>query len=132
MKLHKNIAVIDDDDIYVLLTKRIIEKTHLFEKVIVFKNGLEGLNFIKENFNDFNLLPEIILLDLSMPIMNGWQFLDEFMKLYPKNESSIKIYISTSSISPNDVERAKKISIVSNYLIKPISKEVFIKMLNDL
>ena len=129
---HNNIAVIDDDEIYVFLTKRLIEKTHLFEKVLVFKNGLEGLNFIKENVNNAASLPELILLDLSMPVMNGWQFLDEFMKLYPKNESNIKIYISTSSISPNDVERAKHISVVSNYIVKPISKELFIKMLEEI
>jgi CheY-like chemotaxis protein len=132
MKQHKNIAVIDDDEIYIFLTKRIIEKTHLFKKVLVFKNGLDGLNFIKGNFNNFNTLPEIILLDLSMPIMNGWQFLDEFMKLYPNNESQIKIYICTSSISPNDIERSKKISAVSNYIIKPISKELFLDILKEL
>lgn len=132
MKQLKNIAVIDDDDVYVFLTKKIIEKTHLFEKVLVFPNGLEGLNFIKENYDNQNALPEIILLDLSMPIMNGWQFLDEFIKLYPDNEKQIKIYISTSSFSPSDVERAKKISVVTNYVIKPISKEHFITMLSEM
>lgn len=132
MKNHNNIAVIDDDEIYVYMTKRIIEKTQIFKKVLVFNNGLEGLNFIKEHFNDYNYLPELILLDLSMPIMNGWQFLDEFVKLYPNNESQIKIYLSTSSISPDDVDRAKKISAVSNYLVKPISKRHFIEMIENL
>lgn len=132
MKIHNNIAVIDDDDIYVYMTKRIIEKTQIFKKVLVFKNGLEGLNFIEKHYNDYNDLPELILLDLSMPIMNGWQFLDGFIKLYPNNDSRIKIYLSTSSISPSDMERAKKISVVSNYLVKPISKELFVEMIQDL
>lgn len=79
----KNLALVDDDDIFVFLTKKTIQLTNLVNLVKVFGNGLDAINFLKDNRHNIEYLPEVILLDLSMPIMNGWQFLDEFTKLKP-------------------------------------------------
>lgn len=132
MKTIKNLTLIDDDDIFVFLTKKAIESTNLVELIKVFGNGLDAINFLKENSNNIDSLPEIILLDLSMPIMDGWQFLDQFTKLIPKIGKKITIYICSSSISPSDVLLAKKNNAVSDYIIKPVTKEKLIELIKDL
>lgn len=132
MKTIKNLTLIDDDDIFVFLTKKAVESTNLVELIKVFGNGLDAINFLKENCDDVDSLPEIILLDLSMPIMDGWQFLDQFTKLIPKIDKKITIYICSSSISPSDVLLAKKNNAVSDYIIKPVTKEKLIELIKGL
>ena len=77
-------------------------------------------------------LPDIILLDLSMPIMDGWQFLDEFVKINPKIGKKITVFICSSSISPDDVARAKSINAVSDFIIKPMTKDKLIEIIKNL
>jgi CheY-like chemotaxis protein len=125
----KNLTIVDDDDIFVFLTTKIIEQTNLVDLIKVFGNGLDAINFLKENKNNVDALPDIILLDLSMPIMNGWQFLEEYNKLNPTIGKKITIYICSSSISPDDITRAKTISEVSDYIIKPITKDKLIDLI---
>ncbi|WNH10485.1 response regulator [Thalassobellus suaedae] len=119
----KNLTLVDDDDVFVLLTKIAIKKTNLVDQIMVFSNGLDALIFLKEMKNNEDALPEIIFLDLSMPIMDGWQFLEEFSKLHPELAKKVTIYICSSSISPRDILRAKTINEVSDYIIKPITKD---------
>lgn len=123
MKKIEIIALIDDDPAFVFITEKIIEKTNHFKEVKVFDNGLNALNYLKENLNNDTHLPNIIFLDLSMPVMDGWQFLDEYTLLKIKDKSKITVYICSSSISPYDITRAKSISEVTDFIIKPITKE---------
>lgn len=125
------IALVDDDTTYRFITKKIISKQENVESINTFINGLEALNYLKENANQDTALPDILFLDLFMPIMDGWQFLNEFANLKSNYLNKMKIYICTSSISPHDVERAKSISAVSDYIIKPISKTKLIDILNQ-
>lgn len=128
----KQFTLVDDDDLFVFLVTKAIEQTNLVDLIKIFGNGLDALNFLKENKNNVDALPEIILLDLNMPIMNGWQFLEEFTKLNPTIGKKIVIYICSSSISPDDVERAKLISEVSDYIIKPVTKDKLLNILKQL
>lgn len=123
MKKIEIIALIDDDPAFVFITEKIIEKTNHFKEVKVFDNGLNALNYLKENLNNDIHLPNIIFLDLSMPVMDGWQFLDEYALLEIKNKRKITVYICSSSISPYDITRAKSINEVTDFIIKPITKE---------
>lgn len=128
----KTLTLIDDDDIFVFLTKKVVEQTNLVDLIKVFGNGLDAINFLKENRYNVDVLPEIIFLDLSMPIMNGWQFLEEFTKLNPSIGKKITIYICSSSISHDDITRAKAINEVSDYIIKPITKDKLIDVIKKL
>lgn len=128
----KQLALVDDDDVFVFLTTRMLEKYNLVDLIKIFENGYDALAFIKENLGNIEALPDIILLDLSMPIMDGWQFLDEFVKINLKIGKKITIYICSSSISPNDIARAKAISAVSDFIIKPMTKEKLIEMIKNL
>lgn len=132
MKRVKTLTLVDDDEIFVFLTTKTIEQTHLVDLIKVFGNGLDAINFLKENKGRAEALPEIILLDLSMPIMNGWQFLEEYTKLNPSIGKEITIYICTSSISPADIERATTINEVTDYIIKPITKDKLIEVIKNL
>lgn len=128
----KQLTLVDDDDVFVFLTTRLLEKHKLVDFIKIFDNGYDALVFIKENLGNIEALPDIILLDLSMPIMDGWQFLDEYVKINPKIGKKITIYICSSSISPDDVVRAKAINAVSDFIIKPMTKEKLIEMIKNL
>lgn len=114
-------CIIDDDDIYVFGIKKLIQLKQLCENLMVFRDGYEALNYLKPIFNTPELLPEIILLDINMPIMDGWQFIEEFTKLNSQPTKKVTIYMISSSIDPKDLEKAKGISGISNYFIKPVT-----------
>ena len=132
MNLLKKLVLIDDDEIFVFLAKKAAAKTNFVELINVFGNGLDALNFFKENSENMELMPDIILLDLSMPVMDGWQFLDEFVNINPKIREKAIIYICTSSISERDIAKAKTISVVTGYIIKPVTKEKMIEIIKKL
>ncbi|MFV8337717.1 response regulator [Flavobacterium sp. LB3P21] len=112
-------CIIDDDPIFVFGTKRIMEIANFCESFMIFRNGKEAFDKLKAIIIADEKLPDLILLDLNMPIWDGWQFLDEFIKI--PNVNPITIYIMTSSVDPEDIEKAKTYDAVSNYLIKPIT-----------
>lgn len=97
----------------------LISKNKFCEEIISFSNPQVALDILKENCNDPQKLPDVILLDLNMPILDGWQFLDEFILLPLKKD--ISIFIVTSSIDPSDIEMAKKYDMVKSYIMKPIT-----------
>lgn len=132
MKTIELLALVDDDDTFVYITKKIIEKTNCVKEIKVFNNGLEAIVYLKENKNATYLVPDVIFLDLSMPIMDGWQFLDEFITLDSLNTRKIIIYVCSSSISPYDMTRAKNINVVSDFIIKPITKDKFTNLIMNL
>lgn len=120
-------CIIDDDDVYINLVKKIIDIKNLSENLIVFKNGKEALDYftaIIENIEPESF-PEIILLDLNMPIMDGWDFLKQFTKIKSPLKKLTTLYIVSSSINPEDLKKSKTFSDVTNYLIKPIHLDNF-------
>jgi CheY-like chemotaxis protein len=132
MNSDKKLMLIEDDEIFVFITLKIIKKADFDGELKVFCNGKDAIEYLESTAGNEELLPEIIFLDLSMPILDGWGFLDEFLILKPKLKKKITIYIVTSSVSPHDVQRAKNISIVSDFIVKPISKERFIEIIKEL
>ncbi len=124
--------LVDDDKIFVFLTKKTIEAANLATEVQVFEDGEMILDYLKQIADKPQLLPDIICLDLSMPVMDGWKFLEEFLLLEPKITKKIPIYLVTSSISPHDIERAKNISIVSDFIVKPLVKDKVVELIKGI
>ena len=113
--------IIDDDKLTVRLMTMLISKNNFCKEIISFYNPKIALDQIKENSENPENLPDVILLDLNMPLLDGWQFLDEFILLSLKK--NISIFIVTSSIDPTDIEMAKKYKMVKSYIMKPINAQ---------
>jgi CheY-like chemotaxis protein len=128
----KQLTLVDDDDVFVFLTTKMLEQSKLVELIKIFDNGYDALVFLKENMDNVDTLPDVILLDLSMPIMDGWQFLEAYVKIHTVIGKKIIIYICSSSISPDDINRAKAISEFSDFIIKPMTKDKLIEMIKNL
>ncbi len=115
-------CIIDDDPIFIYGTKRIMKEIEFCENIIVFNNGQEALDGIMEISQSAMKIPQVIFLDLNMPIMNGWEFLDEFIKIPNSNLEKTIVYIISSSVDPRDLEKVKDYKQrVNNYILKPIT-----------
>ncbi len=125
--------IIDDDKLTVKLMSILISKSNFCEEIHSFNNAQLAIDKLKENRNNSSILPDAILLDLNMPVMDGWQFLDEFIHL--PIEKEISIFIMTSSIDPADIEMAKKYDVIKDYIMKPITAnklEMLCKLIAEL
>ena len=111
--------IIDDDKLTVKLISILVSKNKFCEEIQSFDNAQRAIDKLKQNASNNGVLPDAILLDLNMPAMDGWQFLDEFVLLPIKKE--ISVFIMTSSIDPVDIEMAKKNTVVKDYVEKPIT-----------
>ncbi len=114
-------CIIEDDPTHVYITKRFLNLTGLLESILICSNGKDAFTKLKAIISSGEKLPELILLDLNMPVWDGWQFLDAFKEI--PVEDKIDIYILTSSNNEADIERAKNYNIDSNYIVKPITLE---------
>lgn len=132
MKTIDHLCLVDDDDVFRFLTRKVIEETKLVNRIEIFSNGLSAIQFLKANLTSPEGLPEIILLDLTMPVMDGWGFLEEFIKIKPHTGKKITIYIVSSSIDPADIKKARSISVVSDFIIKPVTRIKLMHMLEEL
>jgi CheY-like chemotaxis protein len=123
------IMIIDDNEIDNFINERIIRTSGFTNIVYSHTSAKSALEFLKniERVKDFpaELIPEYIFLDLIMPFMDGFHFLDEFEKYSSELKSKIKIIILTSSVNPCDLERSKKYERVINYYYKPLLEKDF-------
>jgi two-component system chemotaxis response regulator CheY len=126
------IGIVDDDKIYHYTTRRMIAGLGFQETILPFYNGGEALHYIKENIEFPVVLPDTILLDIDMPYVDGWDFLNEFITLKNIIAKGIVIYMITSSVSELDMEKAHNYQELSGYVIKPVTREQFKDLLSDI
>jgi CheY-like chemotaxis protein len=122
MSLIKTILVVDDDKINNYITERLLKKMKIADEVTIVANGEEGVQCLKEHCFKSSMSPELILLDINMPVMNGFEFLEAFNKLDFKNKSAVTIVALSSSVNANDQERMKNLG-VRYYVDKPLTEE---------
>jgi CheY-like chemotaxis protein len=125
------VCLIDDDRIYQFTAKKILESTGLSKEIFIFNNGEEAINFFRENSQAAEKLPDIIFLDINMPVMDGWQFLEEFQVLHQDLGKKISIYMVSSSVDDYDIKKSKEYSLVADYVIKPINRERFEQLIHE-
>ncbi len=123
-------CIIDDDQIFTYLISKQMSLVDFCETTLVFKNGMEAINYFKPILESPLLLPTLILLDLNMPVLDGWQFLDEFRKFKPAKK--IAIYIVSSSFDQEDRDKALSYPEVSGFYTKPLHRADLIGMLSKM
>ena len=123
------ILLVDDSAATNYFHQLIIEESACTEKVLAIQSGEEALKFLESAQDSEELLPELILLDINMPAMNGWEFLEEFRQMKGIVNQS-KVVMLTTSVNPEDLEKASKIKEVKGFYNKPRSIESVKEMVN--
>lgn len=124
------ICLIDDDRIYQFTAKRIIELVNPLQKVLVFSNGKEAIDFFSQQTLSNEQLPDVIFLDINMPVMNGWEFLEAYNLVKTELDKQISIYMVSSSVDEKDKIRSKSFD-VKDFIEKPIDKEMMVEILQS-
>lgn len=119
------ICIVDDDEVYQFSVTRTIKAANIVKKILIFSDGEEVFEFLQDNISKKEELPDIIFLDINMPYMDGWEFLDYYTKIKPNLPKKITVYLVSSSVSEKDQVKAQAISDVSDYIVKPITIEDF-------
>jgi CheY-like chemotaxis protein len=121
MRKIKTVLLIDDDSINNFINERLIKKCQISEEVVVMLNGNEAILYLKEKLKIKESCPELILLDINMPVMDGFEFLAAFKNLDFANKSEVNIVMLTTSSNPHDMEKLNN-SAISGYLNKPLTE----------
>ena len=121
MHAYNFVMLIDEDEIDNIINQKIIESNNFSQRVLVFQTGTEALEYLSKHAENEEDLPDLIFLDINMPIMDGFQFLEEFEKLQAPVLHKCKIIMLSSSISPRDIDRAASNKFVKKYLNKPLN-----------
>lgn len=119
-----SVLLVDDDEINNFISIKLIKKALLNTDIMACLNGkyaIEQLSDIQRK--DPEKLPDYILLDINMPIMNGWEFLDEYKRLNLDPLGKSKIYIISSSVFSNDINKARSYPLVKDFISKPLNVE---------
>ncbi len=124
------IFVVDDDQIYQFTANKVITSISHEHKVKIFNDGKEVYDYLTEQVSEHNI-PDIILLDINMPEMDGWSFLDAIVPKLESLEKKVAVYIVSSSIDHRDIAKSKTYPIVKDYLVKPLKKEVYLRLLEE-
>lgn len=114
--------VIDDDDINIFIIKKVIEKTGYEVDMISKSNGQLAVDYLTSIANNVEIFPHIILVDINMPVLNGWEFLEVYEKLNIQRQK-IFLYMLSSSVYEYDIEKAKGFKSVDGFISKPLTIE---------
>lgn len=116
---------IDDDPITIMLSKMVMTRAAYANEIVTAQNGEEALVYLDRLMNENSPIPDLIFLDLNMPIMGGWEFLDAFSdEKYRSYFAKSKVIVLSSTIDPRDIEKSKSYEMVLDFMSKPISKEL--------
>ena len=124
-----SVLLIDDDEINNFISIKLIKKALQNTEIVACLNGRFALDqLIEIQKNDPSKLPDYILLDINMPVMNGWEFLDEYKRLNIDPLGKSKIFIISSSVFSNDINKAKSYPLVKNFISKPLNVEKIVEL----
>ena len=124
MEKIKQVLVIDDDPINNIIFQKLSEFIDFAEEIIPFISAVDSLDYLQKLEAEQSTPPNIIFLDIRMPIVNGWEFLERLSQLNKNHYfDSTAIYMLTSSSEQSDINKSKNYSLVTDYIVKPLSTE---------
>ncbi len=125
-----SVLLIDDDEPTNFIAKMIVTKADLNDNTQAIQSGVKALKYLQdENLSNYDI-PDLIFLDINMPTMNGWEFLEEYKKLDIHKKKKIVLYMLTTSMNDDDQLRSEKIEHVDGFLIKPLTLKTYTEIVN--
>jgi len=118
------VLLIDDDESTNFLHELIINQADITNEVIAHQSGKSALEFLQSKNDGAYPHPDLIFLDINMPGMNGWEFLDEYKKLEKEQQGNLVVVMLTTSLHPRDAERAKEMSEIDDFMNKPLTVDM--------
>jgi CheY-like chemotaxis protein len=124
-----SVLLVDDDEINNFISIKLIKKALLNTEIMACLNGKFAIDQLVEiQRNDPSKLPDYILLDINMPIMNGWEFLDEYKRLNIDPLGRTKVFIISSSVFSNDINKARSYPLVKDFISKPLNVDKIVEL----
>lgn len=121
---YKNVLLIDDNHIDNLINRKILDNANYAENITVIDSPQEAFNFLRESLATGENMPEVIFLDLRMPVMSGFEFLKSLLELPNLKPDLFKIFVLSSSLDPKDINRIKENHLVSRFIGKPLTNQI--------
>ena len=122
------VLLVDDDDATNYIHKHVINEANFAEQIIVAKNGEEALNFLKSKEAKGYIKPDIIFLDINMPVMNGWEFLEEYKELEDHLKSDMMVIMLSTSLNPADKLNSEASGNIERFINKPLTIEKLLEI----
>lgn len=122
------ILIIDDHLVDVFITSKVIENSGLAKKILEYNSPFKALDYLRKNEAELEWIPDLIMLDINMPLVDGFRFLDEFAQLGENVRKKTKIVFLSSSVNPDEIERAQKNQYVVKFISKPLNSEKLRKL----
>lgn len=120
-----NAYVVDDDKVHHLIIKKLLEKNDVLTDVSFFENGYEALNDLKVKMHNGEVLPDLILLDINMPVLDGWQFLEEINQIKKELPFDVAICVVSSSEHYFNIDKIEQFkSVITEYYVKPMTSDI--------
>jgi len=127
--LLKTILLIDDDEATNFIHQMVIKQVGCTENVVVKENGAEALEYLTSSIDGKYPQPDLILLDINMPRMDGWEFLEEYKNLDDDQLAKTVIVMLTTSLNPDDKDKANVIPVITGFMSKPLTAEMLEEIL---
>lgn len=127
MTKKRELLIIDDDEIFLIVITRMFEKLGAEFQIVNAKNGIDGLKLISDRLDDNEPIPDLVMLDLNMPLCDGWEFLDEVKHV--ANSISLNIFVVSSTVDQYEIGKVKSYPFVKKMYSKPLSAEVLTEII---